>query len=97
MKTLLEQLRPEIIEALEKSREKLKDTMSYQFIDGLYESLENKYLYTELNVGEMRDIILWTNVDERTWDYVDWKYGTKIFVDEIDTSYPAKEIKIKLN
>jgi hypothetical protein len=32
----------------------------------------------------MRDIILWTNVDERTWDYVDWKYGTKIFVDEID-------------
>jgi hypothetical protein len=84
MKTLLEQLRPEIIEGLEKSREKLKDTMSYQFIDQLYESLENKYLYTELSVGEMRDIILWTNVDERTWDYVDWKYGTKIFVDEID-------------
>jgi hypothetical protein len=84
MKTLLEQLRPEIIEGLEKSREKLKDTMSYQFIDQLYESLENKYLYTELSVGEMRDIILWTDVDERTWDYVDWKYGTKIFVDEID-------------
>jgi len=84
MKTLLEQLRPEIIEGLEKSRERLKDTMSYQFIDQLYESLENKYLYTELSVGEMRDIILWTNVDERTWDYVDWKYGTKIFVDEID-------------
>ena len=84
MKTLLEQLRPEIIEGLEKSREKLKDTMSYQFIDALYESLENKYLYTELSVGEMRDIILWTDVDERTWDYVDWKYGTKIFVDEID-------------
>ncbi len=97
MKTLLEQLRPEIIEALEKSREKLKDTMSYQFIDGLYESLENKYLYTELSVGEMRDLILWTDVNEREWDYVDWKYGTKIFVDEIDASYPAKEIKIKLN
>ena len=84
MKTLLEQLRPEIIEALEKSREKLKDTMSYQFIDGLYESLENKYLYTELSVGEMRDLILWTDVDERDWNYIDWKYGTKIFIDTIN-------------
>ena len=84
MKTLLGQLRPEIIEALEKSREKLKDTMSYQFIDGLYESLENKYLYTELSVGEMRDLILWTDIDEREWDYVDWKYGIKLFVDTID-------------
>ena len=82
MKTLLEQLRPEIIEGLEKSRERLKDTESYQFIDELYESLDNKYLYTEMSVGEMRDIILWTNTNERTWNYLDWKYGTKIFIDD---------------
>ena len=31
----------------------------------------------------MRDLILWADIDERTWDYVDWKYGVKLFKDEI--------------
>ena len=79
MTTLLEQLRPEIVEALEKNRDK------YDYsITELYNSLDNKYLYSELSVGEMRDLTLWADVDERTWDYVDWKYGIKLFVDTID-------------
>ncbi len=78
MTTLLAQLRPEIVEALEKSRDK------YDYcITELYESLDNKYLYSELSVGEMRDLILWADIDERTWDYVDWKFGVKLFKDEI--------------
>ena len=79
MKTLLGQLRPEIAEALEKNRDK------YDYlITELYNSLDNKHLYSELSVGEMRDLTLWADVDERTWDYVDWKYGIKLFVDTID-------------
>ena len=79
MTTLLEQLRPEIVEALEKNRDK------YDYpVTELYNSLYNKYLYSELSVGEMRDLTLWADVDERTWDYVDWKYGIKLFVDTID-------------
>ncbi|MBC8296647.1 MAG: hypothetical protein H8E55_12720 [Pelagibacterales bacterium] len=78
MITLLEQLRPEVVEALEKNRDK------YDYcITELYESLDNKYLYSELSVGEMRDLILWADIDERTWGYVDWKYGIKLFRDEI--------------
>ena len=79
MTTLLEQLRPEIVKALEKNSDK------YDYsITELYNSLDNKYLYSELSVGEMRDLTLWADVDERTWDYVDWKYGIKLFVDTID-------------
>ena len=76
--TLLEQLRPEIAKALEKNRDK------YDFsITELYNSLDTKFLYSQLSVGEMRDLTLWADIDERTWDYVDWKYGIKLFKDEI--------------
>ena len=76
--TLLEQLRPEIAQALEKNRDK------YDFsITELYNSLDTKFLYSQLSVGEMRDLTLWADIDERTWDYVDWKYGIKLFKDEI--------------
>ena len=76
--TLLEQLRPEIAKALEKNRDK------YDFsITELYNSLDTKFLYSQLSVGEMRDVTLWADIDERTWDYVDWKYGIKLFRDEI--------------
>ena len=76
--TLLEQLRPEIAKALEKNRYK------YDFsITELYNSLDTKFLYSQLSVGEMRDLTLWADIDERTWDYVDWKYGIKLFRDEI--------------
>jgi len=79
MITLLEQLRPEVIEALEKNRDK------YDYpVTELYNSLDNKHLYIELSVGELRDLTIWADVDERTWDYVDWKYGIKLFVDTID-------------
>ena len=81
MTTLLQQLRPEIAEALEKNRDK------YDYpVTELYNSLDNKHLYSELSVGEMRDLTLWADVDERTWDYIDWKFGIKLFIDEIDAN-----------
>ena len=79
MITLLEQLRPEVAQALEKNRDK------YDYsITELYNNLDTKHLYSELTIAEMRDLTLWADVDERTWDYVDWKYGIKLFVDTID-------------
>ena len=75
MTTLLEQLRPEIVEAMENNRDK------YDLcITSLYESLDAKFLFSQLNMGEMRDLTLWGDLDERTWDYIDWKYGCKLFV-----------------
>ena len=76
MKTLLEQLRPEIIEALEENRGE------YDFsITDLYEDLNEMYLYRQLTVGQIRDIILYADVDEKSWDFINWKYGDKLFVE----------------
>jgi hypothetical protein len=74
MKTLLEQLRPEIAEALEKNRDK------YDFsITDLYNKLDKKYLYADLSVRDMRDLTLYTDVICHNWDSMDWRFGTKLF------------------
>jgi len=77
MKTLLDKLKPEIIEALEENRGK------YDFsITDLYEELDNMYLYRQLTVGQIRDIILYADIDPIEWDYIDWKFGDQLFVED---------------
>lgn len=76
-KSLLEQLRPEVAEALENNRNK------YDFsITDLYTELDCKYLYSQLSVGTMRDVILYADIDANKWDSIDWRFGTKMFKDE---------------
>jgi len=77
MITLLEKLKPEIIEALEENRGK------YDFsITDLYEELDGMYLYRQLSIGQVRDLILYADVNETKWDFINWKYGDKLFVQE---------------
>ncbi len=77
MKTLLEKLKPEIIEALEENRGE------YDFsITDLYEELDDMYLYRQLSIGQVRDLILYADVNETKWDFINWKYGDKLFVQE---------------
>jgi len=77
LKTLLEQLRPEIIEALEENRGE------YDFsITDLYNELDNLYLYRQLSIGRLRDIILYADVNEYDWGTIDWKYGDKLLAPE---------------
>ena len=77
MTTLLEKLKPEIIEALEENRGK------YDFsITDLYEELDGMYLYRQLSIGQVRDLILYADVNETKWDFINWKYGDKLFVQE---------------
>ena len=84
MITLLEQLRPEIVEALEKNRDK------YDYpVTELYNSLDTKYLYSQLTIGEMRDLTLYADVTFWDWDSTAFRYGTKLFKqDELQTSFP---------
>ena len=74
MKTLLQQLRPEIVEALEKNRDKY----DYSITD-LYNKLDTNYLYADLSIRDMRDLTLYTNTDYNNWDSMDWRFGTKLF------------------
>ena len=77
MTTLLEKLKPEIIEALEENRGK------YDFsITDLYEESDDMYLYRQLSIGQVRDLILYADVNETKWDFINWKYGDKLFVQE---------------
>ena len=74
MTTLLQQLRPEIVEALEKNRDKY----DYSVTD-LYNKLDTNYLYADLSIRDMRDLTLYTNTDYNNWDSMDWRFGTKLF------------------
>tara|TARA_R100000742_G_C4257950_1_gene75802 strand:+ start:708 stop:938 length:231 start_codon:yes stop_codon:yes gene_type:complete len=74
MTTLLEQLKPEIVEALENNRDKYDLS-----ITDLYNELDNKHLYSELSIGTMRDLTLWADINYYKWDSTDWRFGTKLF------------------
>jgi len=74
MKTLLEQLRPEVVKGLENNREKYDLS-----ITDLYNELDTKHLYSELSIGTMRDITVFADLDYYKWDSTDWRFGTKIF------------------
>ncbi len=77
MITLLEKLKPEIIEALEENRGK------YDFsITDLYEELDDMHLYRQLSIAQVRDLILYADVNDTKWDFINWKYGDKLFVQE---------------
>ena len=77
MTTLLEKLKPEIIEALEENRGE------YDFsITDLYEELDDMYLYSQLTIRQVRDIILYADINETKWDFISWKYGDKLFSQE---------------
>ena len=77
MMTLLDKLKPEIVESLEENRGK------YDFsITDLYNELDKMHLYSQLTVGQVRDIILYADINETKWNFINWKYGDKLFIDE---------------
>ena len=77
LKTLLEKLRPEIIEALEKNRDKY----DYSITD-IYNKLDNNYLYADLSIRDMRDLTLYADVSFWDWNSTDFRFGTKLFIQE---------------
>ena len=74
MTTLLEQLKPEVAQALENNRNKYDLS-----ITDLYNELDTKHLYSELSIGTMRDITVFADIDYYKWDSTDWRFGTKLF------------------
>ena len=73
MITLLEQLRPEVVEALEKNRDKY----DYSITD-LYNKLDTNYLYADFIIRDMSDLTLYTDTDYNNWSSMDWRFGTKL-------------------
>jgi len=74
MTTLLEQLKPEVAQALENNRNKY----DYSITD-IYNKLDTKHFYSELSIADMRDLTVYGDVDYHLWDSTDWRFGTKLF------------------
>jgi hypothetical protein len=70
MKTLYQQLKPEIKQALTE-QEELYPTL----IKGVKTALQEKYLWSHLSIGQARDLISFTSISYGSMSSYDWSYG----------------------
>ena len=75
MKTLWQQLKPDIKQTL-KEQEELYPSL----IKGIKISLKENYLWSHLSIGQARDLIYFTNYSLASLSSYDWSYGEK-FID----------------
>ena len=72
MQTLYDRLRPQYKEALNKSK------IEYPTLVGeIIKSLEEKYIWAELTVGQTRDLISFSDEQLGSVASYDWSYGDK--------------------
>ena len=75
MKTLWQQLKPEIKQSL-KDQEKLYPSL----IKGIKISLNDNYLWSHLSIGQARDLISFTSISLSSMSSYDWSYGEKFLI-----------------
>jgi hypothetical protein len=73
---LYERLKPEIKKALKSSMKKYPHSGRV-----IIAKLHLHSLYSELSMGDIRDLISFSDVNENEWNYINWKYGDKLFND----------------
>ena len=72
MKTLWQQLKPDIKQTL-KEQEELYPSL----IKDIKISLKDNYLWSHLSIGQARDLIYFTNYSLASLSSYDWSYGEK--------------------
>jgi hypothetical protein len=77
MKTLYQQLKPEIKQSL-KEQEELYPTL----VKGVKIALQDNYLWSHLSIGQARDLISFTSISLGSMSSYDWSYGEKFLVCE---------------
>ena len=77
MKTLYQQLKPEIKQSL-KEQEELYPTL----VKGVKCALQENYLWSHLSIGQARDLISFTSISLGSMSSYDWSYGEKFLVCE---------------
>ena len=70
---LIDQIKPEILVRLDKDYEKYNLS-----INELYNSLSTKYVYSQLTIDEIKDIITFAELCTNNWQVTDFLYGDKI-------------------
>lgn len=74
--TLLQRLKPEVLEQLETSYDEYAIS-----IDAIKKVLESKYRYNELTMGEISSLYTWSNIELLKTSVWDLKYGDNIFIE----------------
>ena len=72
MKTLWQQLKPEIKQAL-KDQEELYPSL----IKGVKIALKDNFIWSHLAIGEVRDLVYFTDYSLASLSSYDWSYGEK--------------------
>ena len=72
MKTLWQQLKPEIKQTLKEQEEKYPS-----LVKGVKIALKENYLWSHLSIGQARDLIYFTDYALASLSSYDWSYGEK--------------------
>ena len=70
---LIDQIKPEILVKLDKDYEKYNTSINH-----IYNILANKQVYSQLTIDEIKDIIVFAELDYTNWSPSDIMYGDKI-------------------
>jgi len=74
---LYERLKPEVKKAIKESAKRYPHSGRV-----IIAKLHLHRFYSDLTMSDIRDLINFSNVQESDWNYIDWKYGDKLFNDE---------------
>jgi len=75
MKTLWQQLKPEIKQELSE-QEELYPTL----VKGIKIALKDNYLWPHLSIGQARDLVSFTSISLSSMSSYDWSYGEKFLI-----------------
>ena len=76
MKTLWQQLKPEIKQTLNEQEEKYPS-----LVKGVKIALKENYLWSHLSIGQARDLIYFTDHAYASLSSYDWSYGEKFIIE----------------
>jgi hypothetical protein len=75
MKTLYQQLKPEIKQALNEQEDKYPS-----MIKGVKMALKDNFIWSHLAIGEVRDLVYFTDYTYASLSSYDWSYGEKFLI-----------------
>ena len=75
MKTLYQQLKPEVKQSLNE-QEELYPTL----VKSVKSALQENYLWSHLSIGHARELVSFTSISLGSMSSYDWSYGEKFLV-----------------
>jgi len=77
METLWQKLKPEIKQELKKQEDKYPS-----MVKGVKIALKDNFIWSHLAIGEVRDLIYFTDLTYASLSSYDWSYGEKFLICE---------------